>query len=173
MTQAVCPLRSRILLTYDDPERSNAESAIGKMTDHKTTELKRRSLLKALVWRIIGVLWTWVGAYIILSLVPPSHRSAALIATLIVVYHHSTRMVMYYAYERIWASVSWGRDIPARPMSRKEKIVWTGATAVALCLIFFLLVAVTPKIKAEQCADKPVRATTDSVRSAPAVAPRR
>jgi len=143
------------------------------MTDRKATELKRRSLLKALIWRIVGILWTWVGVYIILLLVPPSHRSAAFIATLIVVYHHSTRMVMYYACERIWASVSWGRGIPVRPVSRKEKIVWTGLTPAALCLIFFLLVGVTPKIKAKQSADKSVRVSTDSVRSAPAVAPRR
>lgn len=119
------------------------------MTNRKATELKRRSLLKSLLWRIIGVLWTWAGAYIILLLLPPSRRSAAFIATLIVVYHHSTRMVMYYAYERIWASVSWGRDIPAHPMSWKEKFVWTGATAGALCLIFFLLVEVIPNIKAK------------------------
>jgi len=143
------------------------------MTDSNAGELRRRSLLKSLLWRIIGIVWTWVGAYIILLLVPPSHRSAVLIATLIVVYHHSTRMVMYYAYERIWASVSWGRNIPARPMSRKERLLWAGGTAAALSLIFFLLLGVTPKIKAKQSASKPVEATTDSAPSAPAVAPHR
>ena len=143
------------------------------MTECRSTELKRRSLLKSLLWRVIGIVWTWAGAYIILMLVPPSRRSAAFIATLIVVYHHSTRMVMYYAYERLWASVSWGRDIPAHPMSRKEKLLWSGATAAALGLIFFLLLEVTPKIKARQSASKPVGAATDSPRSARPVAPRR
>jgi len=113
------------------------------------------------------------GAYIILSLVPPERRSAALIATLIVVYHHSTRMVMYYAYERIWASVSWGRDTPARSLSRKEKLLWSVGTAFALGLIFFFLLEVSPRIKAEQSADKPVEATTNSARSAPPTTPHR
>ncbi len=113
-------------------------------------ELRRRSLVKSLLWRVIGVAWTWVGAYIILLLVPPSRRSAALIATLIVVYHHSTRMIMYYAYERVWASVAWGRGVAFKPMSRREKIAWSVGTVLALALIFFLLFQVQPKIKAKQ-----------------------
>jgi uncharacterized membrane protein len=120
-------------------------------------ELRRRSLIKALLWRIIGIVWTWVGAYVIILFIPPSHRTAALIATLIVVYHHSTRMVMYYIYERIWASVSWGRDLPPRKMSMKEKWLWSVGTAVALGLIFFLLLEVNPKIKEKQSSDKPVQ----------------
>ncbi len=95
-------------------------------------ELHRRSLVKSLLWRVIGIVWTWVGAYIILLFVPPSRQSAALIATLIVVYHHSTRMVMYYAYERIWASVQWGRTPAPDPMSTREKVFWCVGTIAAL-----------------------------------------
>jgi len=116
--------------------------------------LHRRSLVKSLLWRVIGVVWTWVGAYIILLFVPPSRKSAALIATLIVVYHHSTRMIMYYAYERIWASIKWGRSAAPSPMSRKEKLAWSLGTVVALVLIFFLLLEVHPRIKAKQSANK-------------------
>lgn len=141
------------------------------MAEPKPKELRRRSLVKSLLWRVIGVVWTWIGAYIILLLVPPSHRSPTLIATLIVVYHHSTRMVMYYVYERIWASVAWGRDIAPTPMSRRERILWSVATVVALALIFFLLLQVHPIIKARQSANKPVEATTDGAPSAPPVAP--
>jgi hypothetical protein len=110
-------------------------------------ELRRRSLVKSLLWRFIGIVWTWVGAYIILMLVPPSRRAAALVATLIVVYHHSTRMVMYYAYERVWASIAWGRERPCRPMSFREGIVWAAATAACLALIFYLIIWVTPRLK--------------------------
>lgn len=119
------------------------------MAETKPKELRRRSLVKSLLWRVIGVAWTWIGAYIILLLVPPSQKSATLIATLIVVYHHSTRMVMYYAYERIWASVAWGRDIVPTPMSKREKILWLAGTAAALTLIFYLLLEVLPGIKAK------------------------
>ena len=129
------------------------------MPHHGPQELRRRSLVKSLLWRVIGVVWTWVGAYLILLLIPPSRRSAALIATVIVVYHHSTRMVMYYVYERIWASVSWGRSAPARPMSGREKLLWAVGTIVTLSLIFFLLLYVSPKIKASQSA-RPSSAAT-------------
>ena len=118
------------------------------MASPRTKELRRRSLVKSLLWRVIGVVWTWVGAYFILLLVPPSHRSAALIATLIVVYHHSTRMIMYYAYERLWASVAWGHDAVPVPMSRREKLLWSIGTMVALALIFFLLLEMHPRIRA-------------------------
>jgi hypothetical protein len=110
-------------------------------------ELRRRSLVKSILWRVIGIIWTWIGAYIILLFVPASNQSAAFIATLIVVYHHSTRMIMYYAYERIWASVKWGRSAAPCPMSVKEKILWSALTAAALALIFFLLLEVHPKAK--------------------------
>ncbi len=131
------------------------------MAEPELKELRRRTLVKSLIWRVIGVVWTWIGAYIILQLVPPAHRSAALIATLIVVYHHSTRMVMYYAYERIWASVAWGRQGAADPMSRGTMALWSIGTAIALALIFFLLLVVHPRIKAQQSTSKSVAAKTD------------
>lgn len=129
------------------------------MEGQKVKELHRRSLVKSLIWRVIGVVWTWVGAYIILLFVPPSRQSAVLIATLIVVYHHSTRMVMYYAYERIWASIAWGRSSAPDPMSKRERAVWAFGTALALAFIFFLLLEVHPKIKAKQSANQSIQAT--------------
>jgi hypothetical protein len=110
-------------------------------------ELPRRSLVKSLLWRVIGIVWTWIGAYIILLFVPPSKKTAAFIATLIVIYHHSTRMIMYYAYERIWASIQWGRSSVPHPMSAKEKLLWSVLTAAALAFIFFLLLYVHPMMK--------------------------
>ena len=138
-----------------------------RMTNSKTNELRRRSLAKSLLWRIIGIVWTWVGAYVILLLIPPSRRSAALIATLIVVYHHSTRMVMYYVYERFWAGISWGRDERVVPMSRRERILWSIGTALALALIFFLLLEVSPRIKARQSEGNTGTATGQSVQNEP------
>ena len=72
-------------------------------------ETRQRSFAKAALWRIIGIAWTWIGAYLILGWLPEGYRSAGLAATLIVVYHHSTRMLVYYAYERMWDRVRWGR----------------------------------------------------------------
>ena len=60
---------------------------------NQALESKRRTVVKSLLWRIIGIVWTWVGAYIILIFIPEEYKTAAIIATLIVVYHHSTRMI--------------------------------------------------------------------------------
>lgn len=107
--------------------------------------------MKALLWRIIGIAWTWIGAYFIILLVPPTLKNAPLIATLIVVYHHSTRMVMYYFYERIWANVSWGKYDPTThdliTLAPKDKIIWTVSVLVVIGIIFVLIVYVTPLIK--------------------------
>ena len=122
------------------------------MTEPKVNELHRRTLVKSLLWRLIGIVWTWIGAYIILLIVPPSRQSAALIATLIVVYHHSTRMIMYYLYERVWASIAWGRSTSICPMTRKEKMLWAVGTVAALIFLFFLLLEVQPKLKEKHSA---------------------
>ena len=111
------------------------------------TEWRRRSLVKSLLWRAIGIAWTWIGAYLIISLVPSSYKTAACIATLIVIYHHSTRMIMYYFYERIWAAVSWGRTETARPMSRIEKAVWIVGIAISFSILIVLVIYVAPIVK--------------------------
>ena len=114
------------------------------------TELRRRTVVKSLTWRFIGIIWTWVGAYLILLFVPDKYASAALIATLIVVYHHSTRMVMYYFYERLWASISWGKVAKHQEvgsaMSDRDKIIWISATVTATVIIFTLILVVSPML---------------------------
>lgn len=115
------------------------------------TELKRRTIVKSLVWRVIGVAWTWIGAYLIIVSVPPSWKNAPVIATLIVIYHHSTRMIMYYFYERIWSAVSWGKydvnEDKCIAMSVREKLIWTSSTAAVVVFIFSLIIYMMPLIK--------------------------
>lgn len=76
---------------------------------------KKRTLAKTLIWRIIGVIWTWLGAYIIISLIAESSQKASETATAVTIFHHSTRMIMYYFYERFWNKISWGK---------KRSIAW-------------------------------------------------
>ena len=114
---------------------------------HKPTETSRRTLVKSLLWRLIGIVWTWVGAYFIIQLLPESKAKAPLAATLIVIYHHSTRMVMYYFYERWWGRIAWGKTESAEVISRREKFFWTTGTGVVLGVIFYLLLVITPLIK--------------------------
>ena len=72
-------------------------------------EARRRSVVKSVLWRVIGIGWTWLGAYLILRFAPERYRGAAWVASAIVVFHHSTRMLMYYCYERLWNRIGWGR----------------------------------------------------------------
>ena len=121
------------------------------MAETKVLELKRRSIAKSLLWRFIGIIWTWTGAYLILVFTPVEYKTAGLLATFIVVYHHSTRMIMYYFYERIWARVGWGRVDADRKekaaMSFSDKVIWGLAILAALIVLFVLIMYVGPVIK--------------------------
>ena len=116
-----------------------------------TLELRRRTIAKSLLWRLIGIVWTWVGAYFILLLTPERFRTASLMATAIVVYHHSTRMIMYYIYERIWSKIHWGRVDEAQlgtvAISPKSKLIWIFVVTLVLALIFILILYVNPLMK--------------------------
>ena len=116
-----------------------------------TLELRRRTITKSLIWRLIGIVWTWIGAYFILLLMPQRFRIASLMATAIVVYHHSTRMIMYYFYERIWSNIRWGRvdedKLETVAISPKKKVIWISVVTLVLALIFFLLLYVNPLMR--------------------------
>jgi len=86
-----------------------------------------------------------------LLLTPERFRTATLMATAIVVYHHSTRIVMYYIYERIWSRILWGRvgkdKLETVAISPKIKLLWIIIVALSLALIFFLILYVNPMMK--------------------------
>ena len=71
-----------------------------------------------------------------------------MIATLIVIYHHSTRMIMYYFYERIWAKIEWGHFGGVnKEISSKTKIAWAIGIVIAVSVILYVLIYVSPLIK--------------------------
>jgi uncharacterized membrane protein len=61
---------------------------------------KKRSALKALSWRAIASLDTFVISYIITGKV--------VWATAIASIEVLTKMILYYGHERLWAKVDWG-----------------------------------------------------------------
>lgn len=67
----------------------------------KKLETKRRSLVKSIVWRIIGIF--------ILGLISWLITKSWKEVTLITLIFHSIRLVLYYFHERIWEKISWGR----------------------------------------------------------------
>lgn len=125
----------------------------GNTISMKYGESRRRSLIKSIVWRFIGIFWTWGGAYVIILFLPENQKTAFNIASLVTLWHHSTRMLMYYAYERLWSKINWGRHDQSHavpPISRSQKLLWSLGTIFCVSLILWLLLSVTPYIKQNQ-----------------------
>lgn len=113
----------------------------------------RRTVIKSLLWRFIGIFWTWGGAYVIILMLPEKQKNAVTIATLVTAWHHSTRMIMYYLYERAWTKISWGKingNFPQLNLTAKQKLKWFTGTVTAIIIIFWLLFFITPSIKKNQ-----------------------
>ena len=119
-----------------------------KFSMEQSFDLRRRSVTKAILWRIIGIIWTWMGAYLILLFMPERYKSALLMATAIVIYHHSTRMIMYYLYERIWSGIGWGKTGGQQDekviLTAGQRLAWTIGIVICLVVIFFIIFYITP-----------------------------
>jgi uncharacterized membrane protein len=63
---------------------------------------KSRSLAKSLTWRVVALLTTFVTLYAL-----SKDINMATLATIIT---NGVNFVAYYYHERIWNSVSWGKE---------------------------------------------------------------
>ena len=74
-------------------------------------EAHSRSLVKAVSWRVLGSIDTFLLSWLFTG----SPKAAGAIATTEVL----TKMVLYYLHERAWASVKWGvRPHPDDPAAQ-------------------------------------------------------
>jgi uncharacterized membrane protein len=74
-------------------------------------EAHSRSLVKAISWRILGSVDTFVLSWFFTS----SVKAAGAIATTEML----TKMVLYYFHERAWTSVAWGmKQVPDDPATK-------------------------------------------------------
>jgi len=64
-------------------------------------DTRKRSWVKSIVWRVIGIVLLGAIAY----LVTGEWEQMAIITVLF----HGIRLVMYYFHERAWEHVSWGK----------------------------------------------------------------
>lgn len=60
-------------------------------------EMKRRSMLKSFIWRIVGV--------IVLAAVTYGYTSNWITTGLVTVIHHTVFLLVYYLHERAWLKV--------------------------------------------------------------------
>lgn len=66
-------------------------------------ESHRRSILKAVSWRILGTLDTFVISWFLTGKVALAGSIAGL--------EFATKIVWYYLHERAWAAIAWGRRL--------------------------------------------------------------
>jgi uncharacterized membrane protein len=77
----------------------------------RSREAHRRSLMKALSWRALGSIDTFLLSWLFTG----STRAAGAIASTEMI----TKMVLYYFHERAWSSVKWGfKDVPSDPATK-------------------------------------------------------
>lgn len=62
---------------------------------------KKRSLVKSLTWRVIAILTTFISIYIITGKLEFALQGTVLTNTI--------NFILYYAHERGWNYVQWGR----------------------------------------------------------------
>lgn len=93
---------------YFGPERVLPEDKLPDVSP-------KRSLAKAISWRVVGTLDTLLLSFVILTFLGPllgmsegSHADNAQTATFIALTEVATKMVLYYVHERGWARMSWG-----------------------------------------------------------------
>ena len=70
---------------------------------------RSRSLVKAVTWRMLGSIDTFIISFIIATLFHSPAKHAASIAGSIAMVETVTKIFLFYFHERIWARVRWGR----------------------------------------------------------------
>lgn len=67
----------------------------------KDTDLKRRSFLKAVLYKVFSLITSFTVGYLVLGSLEQ--------ATVLTAIKHATALVDFYLFERVWNKISWGR----------------------------------------------------------------
>lgn len=87
----------------------------------------KRSLAKAISWRVIGTLDTLFLSFVILTFLAPflgmeeaSHADNAKTATFIAITEVITKMILYFVHERLWERMKWGVSVDEKGRRRES-----------------------------------------------------
>ena len=86
--------------------------------DSKVKVQRRRHITKAISWRIVGTLDTWIISWLLLTYIgditlfevnldPNIKLKASKAASLIAVLELISKTILYYFHERIWYKITW------------------------------------------------------------------
>ena len=73
-------------------------------------ESKKRSLIKAITWRILAI--------IVLTIVTWLFTSNVQATAFVVISFNVIQIILYYFHERLWERVKWGRKSTSRKRKR-------------------------------------------------------
>lgn len=96
-----------------EPPISAPEGEAGAPFEHRQAT-RRRSLAKAISWRVVGSLDTLLLSFLLITYLGPqfglenSAREAIGAASLIALTEVATKTLLYYLHERFWEWTSWG-----------------------------------------------------------------
>ena len=70
---------------------------------------RSRSLIKAVTWRMVGSIDTFVLSFVIQMIFGMDLHKSAKVAISVAAVETITKIILYYFHERAWARVPWGR----------------------------------------------------------------
>jgi len=78
---------------------------------HYTKDSPFRSLAKAISWRLIATLTTFVITFIIFKrYTDKTYLEAFETATFVAIFEIIAKLLFYYLHERLWVNIQWGKD---------------------------------------------------------------
>lgn len=85
-----------------------------------TKDTPGRSLAKAISWRIIASLTTFLITFVIFrQRISGPYRQILEASTLVLVFDVVIKIMIYYFHERLWTNISWGKYMQRKYWKRR------------------------------------------------------
>ena len=107
---------------------------------------RKRHVAKAITWRIVGSVDTWLIGYILIRFFGAEsidveeseiNQKAALVASYIAILELVTKTILYYFHERIWSNIRWIKKQQVRHIIKT--ISWRLVGAIDTILLVFIV----------------------------------
>ena len=98
---------------------------------------RKRHITKAITWRIIGTIDTWLISYILVYYIGDTPEKATEAASYIAGLELITKTILYYFHERIWYRLSFGFTPRVRHIIKT--ISWRLVGAIDTILLVFVV----------------------------------
>ena len=103
----------------------------------KPTVERKRHIAKAITWRIIGTIDTWLISYILVYYIGDTPEKATEAASYIAGLELITKTILYYFHERTWCRLSFGFTPRVRHIIKT--ISWRLVGAIDTILLVFVV----------------------------------